>query len=194
MISVLSGRLESIDADGVVICTAGIGFKVYTPTSTMTSLGDIGSEATLHTHLYLREDSVSLYGFASTDELRLFQTLLGVSGLGPRLALVMLSAMDLEQLTTAISTGNTGILTSIPGVGRKVAERIVFELKDKVAAQWVAGSEAQLVEGNDDVLAALISLGYSNSEASRAVASIRPSHDKSLEERVKEALGYFTGV
>ncbi|MFO8143294.1 MAG: Holliday junction branch migration protein RuvA, partial [Dehalococcoidales bacterium] len=177
-----------------VLVTGGVGFQVYTPTSTLSSLGGIGSEVTLHTRLYLREDSVSLYGFASADELRLFQTLLGVSGLGPRLALAMLSAMDLEQLTTAISTGNTGLLTSIPGVGKKVAERIILELKDKVAAQWVTGKAVQLVEGNSDVLDALISLGYSSSEASRAVASIQSSRDKSLEERVKEALGYFTGM
>ena len=193
MISSLSGRLEAIGVDGVVMVTGGVGFQVYTPTSTLSSLGGVGSEVTLHTHLYLREDSVSLYGFASSDELRLFQTLLGVSGLGPRLALAMLSAMNLEQLTTAISTGDTGLLTSISGVGKKVAERIVLELKDKVAAQWVTAAAVQSVEENSDVLDALVSLGYSNSEASRAVASIRSSKDKSLEARVKEALGYFTG-
>jgi len=193
MIASLHGRLESLSGDGVVLNVGGIGFQVYLPTSTLSSLGNIGEEVSLHTHLHLREDSVTLYGFASADELRLFQTLLGVSGLGPRLALAMLSAMSLEQLTMAVATGSTDLLTSIPGIGRKVADRLVLELKDKVAAGWVTTPAAQLAEENTDVLAALVSLGYSASEASRAVASLPVSSDLSLEEKIKQALGYFAG-
>ena len=193
MIASLHGRLESLSGDGVVLNVGGIGFQVYLPTSTLSSLGNIGEEISLHTHLHLREDSVTLYGFASADELRFFQTLLGVSGLGPRLALAMLSAMSLEQLTMAVATGSTDLLTSIPGIGRKVADRLVLELKDKVAAGWVSTPAAQLAEENTDVLAALVSLGYSASEASRAVASLPVSSDLSLEEKIKKALGYFAG-
>ena len=193
MIASLHGRLESLSGDGVVLNVGGIGFQVYLPTSTLSSLGNIGEEVSLHTHLHLREDSVTLYGFASADELRFFQTLLGVSGLGPRLALAMLSAMSLEQLTMAVATGSTDLLTSIPGIGRKVADRLVLELKDKVAAGWVTTPAAQLAEENTDVLAALVSLGYSASEASRAVASLTVSSELSLEEKIKQALGYFTG-
>ena len=193
MIASLHGRLESMSGDGVVLNVGGIGFQVYLPTSTLSSLGNIGEEVSLHTHLHLREDNVTLYGFASADELRLFQTLLGVSGLGPRLALAMLSAMSLEQLTMAVATGSTDLLTSIPGIGRKVADRLVLELKDKVAAGWVTTPAAQLAEENTDVLAALVSLGYSASEASRAVASLPVSSDLSLEEKIKQALGYFAG-
>ena len=193
MIASLHGRLESLSGDGVVLNVGGIGFQVYLPTSTLSSLGNIGEEVSLHTHLHLREDSVTLYGFASADELRLFQTLLGVSGLGPRLALAMLSAMSLEQLTMAVATGSTDLLTSIPGIGRKVADRLVLELKDKVAAGWVTTPAAQLAEENTDVLAALVSLGYSASEASRAVASLTGSSELSLEEKIKQALGYFAG-
>ena len=193
MIASLHGRLESMSGDGVVLNVGGIGFQVYLPTSTLSSLGNIGEEVSLHTHLHLREDSVTLYGFASADELRLFQTLLGVSGLGPRLALVMLSAMSLEQLTMAIATGSTDLLTSIPGIGKKVADRLVLELKDKVAAGWVTTPAAQLAEENTDVLTALVSLGYSASEASRAVASLPVSSELSLEEKIKQALGYFAG-
>lgn len=193
MIASLHGRLESLSGDGVVLNVGGIGFQVYLPTSTLSSLGNIGEEISLHTHLHLREDSVTLYGFASADELRFFQTLLGVSGLGPRLALAMLSAMSLEQLTMAVATGSTDLLTSIPGIGRKVADRLVLELKDKVAAGWVSTPAAQLAEENTDVLAALVSLGYSASEASRAVASLPVSSDLSLEEKMKQALGYFAG-
>ncbi len=193
MIASLHGRLESLSGDGVVINVGGIGFQVYLPTSTLSSLGNIGEEISLHTHTHLREDSVTLYGFASADELRFFQTLLGVSGLGPRLALAMLSAMSLEQLTMAVATGSTDLLTSVPGIGRKVADRLVLELKDKVAAGWVTTPAAQLAEENTDVLAALVSLGYSASEASRAVASLPVSSDLSLEEKIKQALGYFAG-
>ena len=193
MIASLHGRLESLSGDGVVLNVGGIGFQVYLPTSTLSSLGNIGEEISLHTHLHLREDSVTLYGFASADELRFFQTLLGVSGLGPRLALAMLSAMSLERLTMAVATGSTDLLTSIPGIGRKVADRLVLELKDKVAAGWVSTPAAQLAEENTDVLAALVSLGYSASEASRAVASLPVSSELSLEEKIKQALGYFTG-
>jgi Holliday junction DNA helicase RuvA len=193
MIASLHGRLESMSGDGVVLNVGGIGFRVYLPTSTLSSLGNIGEEVSLHTHLHLREDSVTLYGFASADELRLFQTLLGVSGLGPRLALAMLSAMSLEQLTMAVATGSTDLLRSIRGIGKKVADRLVLELKDKVAAGWVTTPAAQLAEENTDVLTALISLGYSASEASRAIASLPVSSESSLEEKIKQALGYFAG-
>ena len=114
MIASLHGRLESISGDSVVLNVSGIGFRVYLPSSTLSVLGNIGDEVSLNTHLHLREDNVTLYGFASVDELRFFQTLLGVKGLGPRLALAMLSAMRLEQLTMAVATGSTELLTSIP--------------------------------------------------------------------------------
>lgn len=191
MIAGLHGKLELIGGDWAIINVGGIGFQVYMPTSTLSSLGKIGDEVNLHTHLHLREDNATIYGFASTDELRLFQTLLGVSGLGPKLALAMLSAMSVDKLTMAIATGSTDLLTIIPGIGKKVADRIVLELKDKIAAGWVTTPAAQLAEANTDVLAALTSLGYSVAEATRAVATLPPSSDLSLEERIKLALQYF---
>ncbi len=163
------------------------------PTSTMSTLGGINKEVRLHTHLVLREDSVTLYGFASTEELELFQTLIGVSGLGPRLALAMLSALNVEQIVTAIATGSVALLTVIPGIGKKMAERLILELKDKIGAGLLAIPAAQLAQENADVLAALTSLGYSVTEASRAVATLPPSSDLSLEEKLKLALGYFGG-
>ena len=192
MIAGLHGILESLGSDWAIINVGGIGFQVYMPTSTLSSLGAIGEEVKLHTHLHLREDNATLYGFASVDELRLFQTLLGVSGLGPKLALAMLSAMSLDKLTMAIATGSVDLLTVIPGIGKKVADRLVLELKDKIAAGWVTTPAAQLAEANTDVLAALTSLGYSVAESTRAVATLPPSSDLSLEERIKLALQYFT--
>ena len=192
MIAGLHGRLESLGSDWAIINVGGIGFQVYMPTSTLSLLGAIGEEVKLHTHLHLREDNATLYGFASTDELRLFQTLLGVSGLGPKLALAMLSAMSPDKLTMAIATGSVDLLTVVPGIGKKVADRLILELKDKIAAGWVTTPAAQLAEANTDVLAALTALGYSVAEATRAVATLPPSSDLTLEERLKLALQYFT--
>lgn len=192
MIAGLHGTLESLGSDWAIINVGGIGFQVYMPTSTLSSLGKIGEEVNLHTHLHLREDNATLYGFASADELRLFQTLLGVSGLGPKLALAMLSAMSLDKLTMAIATGSVDLLTVVPGIGKKVADRLILELKDKIAAGWVTTPAAQLAEANTDVLAALTSLGYSVAEATRAVATLPSSSDLTLEERLKLALQYFT--
>ena len=192
MIASLHGTLESLGGDWAIINVNGIGFQVYMPTSTMSTLGGIGREVRLHTHFLLREDNATLYGFASTEELELFQILIGVSGLGPRLALAVLSTMTVEQSSMAIATGNVDLLTVIPGIGKKMAERLVLELKDKIGAGLIATTAPQLVQGNVDVLAALTSLGYSVNEASRAVATLPTSSDLSLEEKVKLALQYFT--
>jgi len=193
MIASLHGTLESLGSDWAVIDVNGIGFQVYMPTSTLGTLGTIDKEVYLHTHLVMREDSVTLYGFSSLEELELFQILIGVSGLGPRLALAMLSAMSVEQMAMAISSGSVDLLTLVPGIGKKMAERLILELKDKIGAIPIAAPAAQLARENTDVLAALTSLGYSVSEASRAVATLPPSTNLSLEERVKLALQYFGG-
>ena len=190
MIASLHGKIESLGTDWAVINVGGIGFQVYMPTSTMSTLGTTGEEVKLYTHLYLKEDSVALYGFSTADELGLFQILITVSGLGPRLALAMLSAMNVEKLTMAIATGSTDLLTVIPGIGKKVANRIILELKEKIGAGWIS-APAALAQENTDVLAALTSLGYSVSEANRAVATLPTSSELSLEEKIKLALGYF---
>jgi Holliday junction DNA helicase RuvA len=193
MIASLHGRLESISDDWAIINVNGIGFQVYMPTSTLSTLGSRGQEVHIYTHLHLREDNVTLYGFASPDELGLFEILIGVSGIGPKLALSMLSAMSVEQLSMAIATGNTDLLTAVPGIGKKIAARLVLELKDKIGAELVTAPAAQLAQENADVLAALTSLGYSVAEASRAVASLPSTPDLTLEEKIRLALGYFTG-
>jgi len=193
MIASLHGTLESLGGDWAIINVNGVGYQVYMPTSTLSTLGATGKEVHLRTHLVLREDSVTLYGFGSSDELELFQTLISVSGLGPRLALAVLSAMNVEQTVMAIATGNVDMLTMIPGIGKKMAERLILELKDKIGAGLIATPAAQLAQENTDVLAALTSLGYSVSEASRAVATLPPATDLNLEEKVKLALQYFGG-
>ena len=193
MISSLHGKVESLGSDFAIINVGGIGFQVYMPTSTLSTLGAIGKEVQLYTHLHLREDNATLYGFGSADELTLFQSLISVSGLGPKLALAMLSGMRVEQLVTAIATGGADLLTVIPGIGRKVANRIVLELKEKIGAGWITTPATQLAQENTDVLAALTALGYSAAEATKAVATLPTTSDLSLEEKLKLALGYFGG-
>ena len=191
MIAGLHGKLESLGNDWAIINVGGISFQVYMPTSTLNTIGVVGEDVRLHTHLYLREDNATLYGFASAEELGLFQTLIGVSGLGPRLALAMLSSMTLEKLAIAIANGSIELLKEIPGIGKKMAERLILELKDKIGAGWITTPTTQLTQENTDVLAALTSLGYSTSESTRAVSTLPLSSDLSLEEKVKLALQYF---
>ena len=191
MIASLQGTLESLGSDWGIINVNGVGFQVYMPTSTLSTLGAVGEEVKLHTHLHLKEDDATLYGFGTADELGLFQTLIGVSGLGPKLALAMLSTMDVEKLIMAIATGSADLLTITPGIGKKVANRLILELKEKVGAGWITTPAAELAQENVDVLAALTNLGYSATEATRSVATLPPSSDLSLEEKVKLALQYF---
>ncbi|MEE9520477.1 MAG: Holliday junction branch migration protein RuvA [Dehalococcoidales bacterium] len=193
MIAGLQGKLESLGSDYAIINVNGIAFLVYMPTSGLSSLGKIGEEVKIHTYLHLREDNAALYGFTSADELRLFQTLLGVSGLGPKLALAMLSAMSPDKLVLAIAGGSADLLTAVPGVGKKVAQRIILELRDKIGVGWMTTAGVQVAEENAEVLAALVSLGYSVTEASRAVATLPPDPELSLEEKVKLALQYLGG-
>ncbi|MFC1908190.1 Holliday junction branch migration protein RuvA [Chloroflexota bacterium] len=192
MIASLHGKLESLSSDGVIINVGGIGLQIYMSTSTLSTLGAIGEEVKLHTYLHLREDNASLYGFASTDELGLFQNLIGVSGLGPKLALAILSAMNVEKLAMAITTSSADLLTEVPGIGKKMAHRLILELKDKLRTGWITTPAVQLVEENAEVLTALTSLGYSASEATQAVVSLPTTSELSLEEKVKLALQYFT--
>ena len=193
MIASLYGRLDSLSTDSAVINVSGIGFQVYMPTSTLSTLGTVGKEVKLHTHFHLREDNATLYGFATSDELGLFQTLIGVSGLGPKLALAMLSALSVDQLAMAIATGSTDMLTTVPGVGKKMASRIILELKEKIGAGWITTPATQLAQENTDVLAALTTLGYSVVEATGAVATLPADQNLNLEEKIKLALQYFGG-
>jgi Holliday junction DNA helicase RuvA len=193
VIASLHGKLESLSSDQAVINVGGIGFQVYMPTTTLSTLGAPGDEVKLYTHLHLREDNVALYGFAAAEELWLFQTLIGVSGLGPRLALSMLSALSTEQITMAIATASIDMLTMIPGIGKKVANRIILELKDKIGAAWIATPATQVVQENTEVLTALTSLGYSAAEATKAVATLPATTDLSLEDKIKVALQYLGG-
>lgn len=191
MISSLHGKIESLGSDYAIINVGGVGFQVYMPTTALTTLGIPGDDVNVFTHLQLREDNVSLYGFTSADELWLFETLISVSGLGPRLALAMLSALSPEQITTAIATSSIEMLDMIPGIGKKVANRIILELKDKIGAGWAVTPVTEMARENTDVLAALTSLGYSAAEATKAVANLPTDAKLDIEEKIRIALQYL---
>jgi len=188
MIVALEGILESRGIDSAVVKVGPLSLQIYIPSSTLSQLGVAGDKVYLHTHLYLREDNVALYGFASTEELALFQNLISVSGVGPKLALALLSTLNPEQVASAIVSGNADLLSQVPGLGKKMAGRIVLELKGKLEKGWVGVIAPALVQEDADVVAALTSLGYSLKEATQAVSGLPASQDVDLEEKIRLAL------
>ena len=167
MIAGIEGILKSRGEDWVIIEVSGVGFRVQSPTSTMGILGMPGDRVRLHTHLHVREDNLALYGFATPEELRLFELLIGVSGIGPKTALALLSALSADRFEIAIARGDVDTLSSVPGIGKKTAARLVLELKGKFEQVGVAGRSRY-----EDVKAALVSLGYSAAEANSAIATL----------------------
>jgi holliday junction DNA helicase RuvA len=176
MIGQLRGRLTDKRPNQVLVDVGGVGYIVQVPLSTFAALGELHTEVTLLIHTHVREDALSLYGFLSSREKHFFEMLLSASGVGPSLALKILSGMSVEELVPAIRGSDLGRLTKIPGVGRKTAERIVVELKDKLDAVTVeverpAASSPAGVDA--DVVSALVNLGYEARAAESAVSDAR---------------------
>lgn len=190
MISGLRGVLEDRGPDWVVVNVAGVGYKAYAPTSTLSMLGTMGEPVRLYTHLIVTQESLALYGFATREELRLFETLQTVNGVGPRLALALLSALSPEALVAAIVSGDEAGLQRVPGVGKKTAGRLVLELKGKLEKEWGVALRggAPPAEADGDALAALVGLGYTPAEARYALAQVPAAAKLPLEERVRQAL------
>jgi holliday junction DNA helicase RuvA len=186
VIAGIEGVLKSTTDDGVVIDSHGISFRVYSPASTLSIIGSPGERVFLHTYLHVKEDSLALYGFASAEERRMFEMLIGVSGIGPKLALSVLSVLNPERLSLAIASGDQDLLNSISGVGKKTAARLILELKGKFEQP-----EAGVPFPHEDLRAALISLGYSAAEVAGALADIPNDPDLALEEKVRLALRKF---
>ena len=196
MISFLRGIIEHRSPDGIVIAVGGFGLRVLAPTSTLNGIGAVGDEVRLRTHLYMREDVMALYGFATEEELQLFELLITVSGVGPRLALALLSGASVESLRLAIGSGNGDLLTAVPGIGKKLAARIALELKGKIDLRGIAagsGGVIAIAQSDADVLAALTNLGYSVQDAQRAIQSLPANGGASVEERIVLALKHFAG-
>lgn len=172
MLAFLRGALAAVGKEAIIVEVNGIGFQLQVPASTLSRLPGLGAEVKLHTYLASREDGVSLYGFWGQDELAIFRLLLNVSGVGPKGAVGLLSALGPQELRLAIAQGDVDGLTRAPGIGKKTAQRIILELKDKLAGEIsrlegeAAGKKASSEE--EDAVAALVALGYSESEARRA--------------------------
>jgi len=187
MIATLEGTLEYRGDDSIIINVGGIGFRVHVPTSTSSQLGAVKGRVSLYTHLHVREDNISLYGFASSEELTLFKSLISVSGIGAKLALALLSALNPEQLVMAITSGDIDLLSQTPGIGKKIASRLVVELRGKLEKEWKE-TALPLFPERADVIAALTGLGYSVTEATKAISRLPDSEELSLEEKVRMAL------
>ena len=196
MIASLEGTVGAIAADSVVLEVGGIGYRVFAGPGTLAA-ARTGSRLKLHTHHLVREDLQALYGFRSTEELGFFTLLLTVTGVGPKVALAIVSSRGVADLQLAILQSDEAVLTAVSGVGKRLAARIVLELKEKVAAAGMAavaaGGAPAAAADESQVVAALQALGYSTAEARdaarRTVGGGRVG--ASLEERVKEALGYL---
>jgi Holliday junction DNA helicase RuvA len=184
MISFLEGKLVEKAPGRVVVAVGGVGYEVAVPSHTLARLPPQGRQARLFTRLQVRDDGMVLYGFLSQDERVLFDQLVTVTGVGPKVAVAILSSMPADALRRAIATGDVAALTTIPGIGKKVAGRVILDLKDKLGLSGqdaVAGPIAEVRE-------ALLALGLSAQEAREALANLAPDGDRPVEELLREAL------
>ena len=174
MIAHLRGRLLAKHPNQAIVETGGVGYDVTISVPTFSDLPAIGDEVTLHIHTHVREDLIALYGFLRPAEKRLFEKLITVSGIGPKLAITILSGMAADEMVKAIRGNDVARLTRIPGIGKKTAERMVLELRDKLPAEGVVESAVMpaISAVEEDVLSALMNLGYQRATAERALASV----------------------
>jgi Holliday junction DNA helicase RuvA len=198
LIAHITGKLIQKQPNSVIVDVGGVGYELIVPLSTFYDLGDTGAEVSLRAYTYVREDALQLFGFRTEREKRLFLLMIGVSGIGPKLAITALSGMSAEELIHAIRSGNLAKLVGVPGIGKKTAERMLVELKDRVAQLASPEMEDQLKAGavisagaamHDDLISALINLGYQKAAVEKAVASvIREKPEAGFEMALKQAL------
>lgn len=194
MIALLTGLIAHKSPDHIILDVHGVGYRVHIPFSTYYELPEEGGTATLHIHTSVREDAILLYGFRTRLEKSFFQLLIGVSGVGPKLARDILSNIQPGQLAQALAQGDLAQLSTIPGIGKKTAERLVLELKDKVgkldlsALPAVDAREIPASDVTDDVVSALLNLGYKEPQVRKALAGLDAGKDASVEGLLKQAL------
>jgi Holliday junction DNA helicase RuvA len=192
MIATLRGNVQAVADDELIVDVGGVGLRVAVPLARLESVPRLGQSIFLYTHLAVREDSLELFGFADSDERGLFELLLRVGGVGPKLALATLSHLSVDAIRRAVSADQAELLTKVPGIGRKTAEKIVFELKDRLAESAV-GMEPPS-ELDSELIQVLTNLGYSLVEAQAAMQSLPEDAPDEVEERVRLALRYFAGA
>jgi Holliday junction DNA helicase RuvA len=189
VISFLEGEVAEKAGGRVVISVGGVGYDVHVATSTLAKLPPLGAAARVHTRMVVRDDAMTLFGFSSSDERDLFDLLVTVTGIGPKVALSFLSVLSPEALRRAVRAGDVAALTLVPGVGKKVAQRVVLDLKDRL------GGDVVVLEGPlADVREALLSLGLSPQEASEAMAGLAPDGERPVEQLLREALQHVGRV
>jgi Holliday junction DNA helicase RuvA len=184
VISYLEGTVAEKSADRVVVAVGGTGYEVLVPAQTLARLPPPGRPARLHTRLQIRDDAMVLFGFSSIDERSLFDSLITVTGVGPKVALAILSVLSPDSLRRAVSAGDVAALTLVPGVGKKVAGRVILDLKDRIGAGGEAAASGPLAE----VREALLALGLSAQEAREALAALPPNGERPVEELLRDAL------
>ena len=192
MIGALRGKLHEKTPEYVIIDAGGVGYQVYLPLTSFYAVGELGDEVTLRIYTHVRDDALRLYGFLHTSEQRLFEQLISVAGIGPKLAVTILSGMETDVLIGAIADANIARLSTIPGVGKKTAERMALELKDKVAEFAPAAASAGPRGVRQDVLSALENLGYRPRDAERALDKVEDPAEE-FEELLRQTLRILAG-
>ena len=190
MIATLRGEITQVEDSSLVVEVGGVGMRVHVP-ATLRERMKVGESIFLYTHFVVRQDAMSLYGFESQGERDLYNMLLSVSGIGPKLALAVLSSLSIDTVQRAVFNEEYDILNRVPGVGKKTAQRIVLALQDKLKPTDALEHVAAMSDADSEVLAALTALGYSVVEAQTAIQSIPKDAPDDVEERLRLALGYF---
>ena len=190
LISSISGTLRGVGPDWVDVAVGGVTFRISVPDTSVNSVGRVGEPLRLHTSLQVREDSLTLYGFLSEDERQTFDTLLNISGIGPRLALAMLARFSPQSLVQTVEEGDTKALSTVPGIGRRTASRIVLELKGKLDLDFA--DDGRGAAPDSELVDALTALGYGDNEAREAL-SRTAANGQSEEDRIRAALEYLAG-
>jgi Holliday junction DNA helicase RuvA len=197
VIAQLRGRVLRKSPQEVIVDVGGVGYRVAIPVSTFYRLGEEGTEVSLRVHTHVREDTLALFGFVTAHEQTLFERLIQVAGVGPRLAVNILSGIEAAELTAALRSSDVARLTRVPGVGKKTAERLVVELKDKMPPLLTPAQEAETLPPStpkEDLLSALAHLGYSRGEAERGVErALREDGDGRFEDLLRRALQIVSG-
>jgi Holliday junction DNA helicase RuvA len=191
MIASIKGRVLSKGPDGVVVDVNGVGYHVHVPLRSLGDIPDTGRDVFLYTYTNVREDAIQLFGFLTEEERRLFVTLIGINGIGPKLGLTILSGMPVRRFIEAVHNEDIDLLTKIPGLGRKTSARLVLELKGRLPSAGVrVGTTGEGLDA--DAVSALVNLGYKRSDSQRAVRDAMGKGLSSIEDIIKEALRYLT--
>lgn len=202
MISYIKGELVAVEEDRIIVEAGGIGYRIFMSGTSMRRLPSVGSEVKIHTYFSVKEDSMQLFGFLTRDDLDVYRLLIGVSGIGPKGGLNILSALSADELRFAVLSGDAKAISAAPGIGKKTAEKLILELKDKLSLEdalghageepAAAGVGPQLAGSvQNDAVQALVALGYGSTESLKAVRQIEVTDDMQVEDVLKQALKFM---